>query len=156
MAKSPKIEFSDSLLVAVIFLFSLVFTLAPYAQQTVTQKKDPGMSPGNLYDPKTVETIRGMVVSLEEFTLVRGMPPGVQVIMQAESGEEISVFLGPQWYIEDQDFEIQPKDTISVKGSRAVFEGKPALIAAVIFKGDRILKLRDENGVPVWSPWIQH
>ena len=144
------------MLVAVIFMFSLVFTLTPSAQQTVTQKKDPGMTPGNLYDPKTVETIRGVVVSLEEFTMARGMPPGVQVMMKAESGEVISVFLGPQWYIEDQDFEIQPKDRISVKGSRAVFEGEPALVAAVVFKGDRILKLRNEQGIPVWSPWIQH
>lgn len=144
------------MLVAVILMFSLVFTLTPSAQQTVTQKKDPGMTPGNLYDPKTVETIRGVVVSLEEFTMARGMPPGVQVMMKAESGEVISVFLGPQWYIEDQDFEIQPKDRISVKGSRAVFEGEPALVAAVVFKGDRILKLRNEQGIPVWSPWIQH
>jgi hypothetical protein len=144
------------MLVAVIFMFSLVFTLTPSAQQTVTQKKDPGMTPGNLYDPKTVETIRGVVVNLEEFTMARGMPPGVQVMMKAESGEVFSVFLGPQWYIEDQDFEIQPKDAISVKGSRAVFEGKPALVAAVVFKGDRILKLRNEQGIPVWSPWIQH
>ena len=144
------------MLVAVILMFSLVFTLTPSAQQTVTQKKDPGITPGNLFDPKTVETIRGVVVSLEEFTMARGMPPGVQVTMKAESGEVISVFLGPQWYIEDQDFEIQPKDAISVKGSRAVFEGEPALVAAVVFKGDRILKLRNEQGIPVWSPWIQH
>ena len=35
-----------AVLAALIFMFSLVFTLAPSAQQTVTQKKDPGMSSG--------------------------------------------------------------------------------------------------------------
>jgi hypothetical protein len=28
--------------------------------------------------------------------------------------------------------------------------GKPAIIAAQVKKGNEILKLRDENGIPVW------
>ena len=31
--------------------------------------------------------------------------------------------------------------------------GKPALIAAKIKKGNEILRLRDESGVPAWSGW---
>jgi hypothetical protein len=30
-------------------------------------------------------------------------------------------------------------------------DGKPAIVAAQIKKGNEVLKLRDDNGVPVWS-----
>jgi hypothetical protein len=33
------------------------------------------------------------------------------------------------------------------------FEGKPAIIAAEIKKGDETLRLRDDAGVPAWSGW---
>jgi hypothetical protein len=42
---------------------------------------------------------------------------------------------------------------VEVKGSRVTFEGKPAIIAAEVKKGDEVLKLRDENGFPMWSGW---
>lgn len=38
-------------------------------------------------------------------------------------------------------------------GSRISFEGNPAIIAAEVKKGDEVLKLRDEKGVPFWSGW---
>ena len=67
--------------------------------------------------------------------------------------EEISVHLGPGWYIENQEIRIEPKDKISVKGSRITINGNPAIVAAEVMKGDQILKLRDESGFPVWSGW---
>jgi hypothetical protein len=44
-----------------------------------------------------------------------------------------------------------PKDQVQVKGSRVTFAGKPAIIAAEVKKGDDVLVLRDENGLPAWS-----
>ncbi len=67
--------------------------------------------------------------------------------------ETISVHLGPGWYIEKQDINIEPKDKIEATGSRITFGGKPAIIAAEVKKGDEVLKLRDENGFPVWAGW---
>jgi hypothetical protein len=47
--------------------------------------------------------------------------------------------------------------TISdLRGARANHKGKPFIIAAERKKGDTILKLRDENGVPVWRGQKQH
>lgn len=138
---------------AIILLCSLVFTLAPSAQQTTSQRRADGMMQGNLFNPKSVESVRGEVVSIEEFAAARGMPPNVRLVLRAEGGMAIPVFLGPQWYLENEDFEIEPKDRIEVKGFRTVFQAQPALVAAVVFKKDRVLKLRDDHGVPVWSPW---
>ena len=65
--------------------------------------------------------------------------------------ETIEVHVAPSWYLADQDFEITTKDNIVIKGSRINVDGKPAIIAREIKKGDRILVLRDKNGVPLWS-----
>jgi hypothetical protein len=65
----------------------------------------------------------------------------------------LSVHLGPVWYIENQDIKIEPKDKLEIKGSRVTYEGKPAIIAAEVKKGDEVLLLRNDGGYPVWSGW---
>lgn len=108
-----------------------------------------------MYDTKTVETIAGEVVSVWKITPTKGMAYGVHLIVKTDK-EAVSVHLEPGWYIENQDIKIKPKDKIEVKGSRITFEGKPAIIAAKVIRGGEILKLRDENGFPVWSGWRRH
>lgn len=104
------------------------------------------------YDQKTVETLSGEVISVDRITPEKGMSYGVHLMLKTEK-ETISVHLGPGWYIERQDTQINAKDTVQVKGSRITFEGKPAIIAAEVKKGDEVLQLRDERGVPNWSGW---
>jgi hypothetical protein len=112
----------------------------------------PGTPYSKLYDPKTVETISGEVVSLSRITPRKGMSAGIHMNVKTDK-ETISVQLGPSWYLENQDVKIEPKDKVEVTGSRITFDGKPAIIAAEVKKGDEALKLRDDNGFPVWSGW---
>jgi len=105
-----------------------------------------------LYNPQTVESIAGEVVNVEQVTPMKGMSSGVHLMVKTEK-ETVSVHLGPAWYIENQDVKIEPKDKVEIKGSRVTFEGRPAIIAAEIKKGDEILRLRDDAGVPAWSGW---
>lgn len=111
-----------------------------------------GQNYGRMYNPKSVETVSGEVVSVEKFTPMRRMSYGVHLMIKTDK-ETLSVHLGPGWYLENQDTKIEAKDKIVVKGSRIEFEGKPAIIAAEVKKGDEMLKLRDERGFPVWSGW---
>jgi hypothetical protein len=105
-----------------------------------------------MFDSKTVETISGDVISIDQFTPAKGMFGGIY--MNVKIGKEtISVHLGPSWYIENQDVKIEPKDKIEVKGSKITFGGKPVIIAIEVKKGDEVLKLRDDSGFPVWSGW---
>jgi hypothetical protein len=83
---------------------------------------------------------------------MRGMTAGVHVLLKTDAGE-IPVHLGPAWYVERQDVKLEPGDTIQVKGARVTFQGKPAIIAAEVKKGDETLRLRSDAGVPVWSRW---
>jgi hypothetical protein len=55
--------------------------------------------------------------------------------------------------LENQDVKIARKERVEVKGSITTFHGKPAMIALELIKDDQVLKLRDENGVPLWSGW---
>jgi hypothetical protein len=111
-----------------------------------------GSKYGRLYNPDTVETFSGSVLSVERVIPVEGMSYGVHLVLQTDK-EPISVHLGPAWYIEYQDMKIEPNDNIEVKGSRIAHEGKPAIIAAEVTKGENVLMLRDANGFPVWSGW---
>jgi hypothetical protein len=111
-----------------------------------------GSQYNRLYDAKTVETISGEVVAVESVIPMKNMTAGMHVQVKTEK-ETISVHLGPAWFLENQDMKIEPKDKIEVKGSRVTYEGKPAIIAAEITKGDSVLELRDESGVPVWAGW---
>lgn len=135
---------------------SLVLTSAAFAQAGPRWRGSGGWGPGSQYsrmfNPATLETVGGEVVSVDKITPMRGMSSGVHLTLKAEN-ETISVHLGPDWYIENQDINIEPKDEIVVKGSRVAYEGKPAIIASELRKGDAILTLRNAWGIPAWSAW---
>lgn len=113
----------------------------------------PGTGYGRMYDPKTVATVQGEVVSVETFVPNKGMSPGIHVTIKTAKENSLSVHLGPEWYISGQDTMIAPGDNVEVTGSRITFGGKPAMIAARITKGTEVLLLRDEDGSPVWAGW---
>jgi len=69
--------------------------------------------------------------------------------------ETIPVHLGPEWFLEKQDAALEKGDKLEVTGSRVSFEGKPAIIASEVKKGEQTLKLRDDKGVPIWSGWMR-
>ena len=101
------------------------------------------------YDPKTVETIRGTVLSVEKTTPTKGRGYWVDLMLQTENGT-IAVQLGPAWYIDKQTPRIEANDTIMVTGSRVTMDGKSVVIAAEIRKQNQVVKLRDAKGIPLW------
>jgi hypothetical protein len=101
------------------------------------------------YDLKTVETISGYVLSIEKTTPAKRRGYWVDLMLQT-GNETIAVQLGPAWYIDKQTPRIEANDTITVTGSRLTLDGRSAIVAADITKGNELLKLRDDNGIPVW------
>ena len=146
------------ILVILVIAIALGFFLAAdsYAQQGMKWKGSGGWGAGSqysrMYDPKTVETFSGEVVTVDKIAPMKGMHHGIHLTVKTAK-ETISVHLGPEWFIENQDVKIAAKDRLEFKGSRVTFEGKPVIIAAEVKKGDEILRLRDENGFPVWAGW---
>lgn len=104
------------------------------------------------FDPKTVETLDGEVVKVEAASPRRGMSPGIHLTLKTAK-EEVSVHLGPQWFLERQEFAVEPKEKLTVVGSRITIDGKVAVIASELRKEGLTLVLRDAQGYPVWSGW---
>jgi hypothetical protein len=142
--------------IAVIALLGVALTTESFGQAGMKWRGSGGWGPegafGRMYDPKTMETIKGTVVSVDRIAPMKGMNAGLHLAVKADT-ETISVHLGPSWYLENQDVKIQRGDAVEVKGSRVTIAGKPALIAAEVKKGDATLRLRDEAGIPVWTGW---
>jgi hypothetical protein len=105
-----------------------------------------------LYDPKTVESIKGTVESIETQAPMKGMGHAVILTLKTDKGT-VPVHLGPEWYIERLDVKIEKGDSIRVRGSNVMLNGKPTIIASEIQKGPQIITLRDTKGIPVWAGW---
>lgn len=104
------------------------------------------------YDLNTIETIEGEITEVIYKPAKRkASMMGVHVMLQTDS-ETIPVHLGPVWYLEKQE-KLEKGDKISVTGSRITYDGAPAIIAASIERNQMILRLRDENGIPLWRGW---
>ncbi len=103
-----------------------------------------------MYNPQTVTTVKGVVEAVEQVTTMKGMSYGIHLKVKTDS-ETLPVHLGPEWYIERQDIKIEKGDNIEVKGSKVTFNNAPTIIAGQVKKGETVLMLRDENGIPAWA-----
>lgn len=112
----------------------------------------PGSSYNSMYDTKTVETISGSVISVQQILPDKNMSSGIHLLLVTENGS-VSVHLGPAWYIDNQDTQIRNGDNVLITGSKVTYNGDQVIIAREVTKGDQVLKLREDNGYPLWSGW---
>jgi hypothetical protein len=66
-------------------------------------------------------------------------------------GLPIEVLLGPTWLLAREELEIRKGDALEVTGSLVDSDGETLMVARELKKGSRVLKLRNEGGVPVWA-----
>jgi len=106
-----------------------------------------------LFNPQTVEVLKGQVVSVDAFSPGKGHQVLTShVTMRLKTDKEtIEVYLGPQPYLDKQMVKLAAKDQVMVKGSRVTYEGKPLIIAMGVRKGRQGMRLRNEQGTPVWG-----
>jgi hypothetical protein len=143
-----------------VTVIAILFTANSFAQmgQGYTWRGSGGWGMGTpyqrMYDPAKVETIKGTVEAVETVAPMKGMHRAVSLMVKTDK-ETMPVHLGPEWYIERLDTKIQKGEVIEVRGSRISFNGKPIIIAAEIKKdkGEHIIVLRDDAGIPVWAGW---
>ena len=134
--------------VTISFVVFSLFTTDSFAQRGTGW--GAGSKYNKMYDIKTVETITGEVLNINKIMPMKGMSYRIHLLLK--SGKEtISVHLGPDWFMDKQKVKINPKDIVSVIGSRIIYQGNPAVIASEIKKGNETIVFRDKNGYPVWS-----
>ncbi len=141
-------------LVLVALVSNLYFTFDTFAQRGMGWGKGRGGGDQccRMYNPETAEKISGEVVSVEEIIGGEKGFYGIHLTVKTDS-ETVTVHLGPGWYIENQDTEIEEKDKVEITGSKISYEGKSAIIAYEVKKGDDTLVLRDTDGFPAWRGW---
>jgi hypothetical protein len=111
-----------------------------------------GMGP-RLYNLQTVTTIKGPVEKVEELPSMGGgggrgmMYRGV--LLKTDKGS-LLVHLGPGWYLDEQKFTVKAGDTLEATGSKVTLNNQPAMIAREVKVNGKTLKLRDDQGFPVW------
>lgn len=141
-----------SLILALSALFTVPALAGPWQGWRGSGGWGMGGAYQRMYDPAKVEVLVGEVVSVDKTTPMKGMSNGIHIMLKTAK-ETIPVHLGPSWYLERLDTKIEKGDSLNVKGSRIIYNGKPAVIAAEVKKGDAVLKLRDDNGYPAWAGW---
>jgi hypothetical protein len=141
-----------SISIAVFFAAAVAIATLAFAQTDPDRGWGRGSRYAMMYNPQTEETLTGEVARVDKFTPMRGMSAGIHLLVKAGK-ETISVHLGPAGYIESQELQFAAGDKVEVTGSRITVEGQPAIIAAAVKKGNQVLKLRDDKGVPTWSGW---
>jgi len=137
------------ILVSVLLLIG-VFAAGSLAQ---TQGKCPtsaGWPAGRMYNPQTVEKLDGKIQSLEMVTAGRTDIPARVLLKLKTAKETVTVYLGPKWYLEEQQVELSPGDYIQVRGSRITMDEQPLILPNEIIKNSKVLKFWDDQGRPMW------
>lgn len=111
-----------------------------------------GMPYAERYDAARRTTVTGEVVRVERVVPQPGMAEGYALVLRSREQLQ-TVHLGPVWFLERQDYAVEAHDQVEVSGSRVQLDGQTVVIAAALVKNGRVLYLREEDGLPVWSSW---
>jgi hypothetical protein len=139
-----------------LLVIALVMTLALVGPALAQPGPGGGMGRGMgpmLYNPQTVTTVTGQVEKLEDLpSMGGGGGQGMQhrgLLLKTDQGSLV-VHLGPGWYLDEKKFAVKAGDTVSATGSKVTLNNQPALIAREVTANGTTLKLRDDQGLPVW------
>lgn len=109
---------------------------------------------GRMILGKSTDTVSGKVDSVDSFNPAKDASEGVQLLVKTDKGNDpLYVHLGPAWYINHQQNEFNAGDDVTVKGVRINLNGKPAIVAYEVRRGDRVMTLRHQDGTPMWDAW---
>lgn len=136
----------------------LIVSSLPAMAQTESMRTEGGQTvcPGvnsRMYNPQTVTTIKGRVECLAKFPQKR-IGSNVEIIFRGvvlKTGKgRFPVYLGPQWYLNQQKFQLKEGDNLEVTASQINMGGTVLFIAREVKANGSILPLRDEQGNPLW------
>ena len=133
-----------------VFLLIGVFAAGALAQPQGKCPVSEGWPMGRMYDPKTVEKLDGKIESVEKVTAGRMDIPARVLLKLKTSKETVTIYLGPEWYLEKQNMKLSPGDYIQVRGSRIKMDDKPVILPNEIIKNSKMVQFWDEQGSPGW------
>jgi DNA/RNA endonuclease YhcR with UshA esterase domain len=109
-----------------------------------------GPQRGGLYDPATETTVKGTVGDVKTLPSSGRGGGGLHLVLVGGDGP-VEIDVGPASFVSSKNVAFAKGDVLTVVGSKIAREGAEVVIAREITKGDRVLTLRDANGLPLWS-----
>ncbi len=104
---------------------------------------------GGMYNPSTETTVSGTVEKVNTISGA-GRWGGTHLDLKTESGI-LDIHLGPSDFLSSKGFQFAPQDRIQVTGSKVTYQGHPAIIAREVKAHDKVLTLRNAQGIPEWA-----
>jgi hypothetical protein len=128
----------------------LMMTLiVAWPQLAYCQGMGAGIGAGRIYNPTTETTVTGTVEQVRTISRGGGWG-GTHLDLKSDSGT-FDVHVGPTSFLQSKGFTFAKGDQIQVTGSKVAFENHDAIIAREVKKGDKVLTLRNAQGIPEWS-----
>jgi hypothetical protein len=138
-----------------MILLSVCLLIGAFAAGALAQAQ--GQSPasgawpmGQMYNPKTVEKLDGKIESVEKVTAGRMDIPARVLLKLKTAKETVTIYLGPEWYLEQQQVKLSPGDYVQVRGSRITMENMPVILPNEVTKNSTVIKFWDDQGRPQW------
>jgi hypothetical protein len=142
-----------SVVMALVTL-ALMLVSAGWAQQGQPPQGGAGWGgkpgAGRLSNPQNLETLSGLVVGVEHQTVGKKKTSLVRLTLKTDA-ETIPVILGPAYYVDQQNLALAANDAVTIKGFRASRRGQTAIMAVEVTKGGNTIRLRDDQGKPLWA-----
>jgi hypothetical protein len=112
-----------------------------------------GSTYNQYYDASEMDRIRCTVTKVTTVVPLKGMAPGVALVVEESKGDKTLVHVCPEWYLGRKDIGIKKGDRLKIRGAWAEINDEFVFIASKIKKGDYfVLKVRlTSNGKPFWT-----
>lgn len=112
-----------------------------------------GSTYNQYYNPSEMDRIRCTVTKVTTVVPLKGMAPGVALIVEESKGDTTPVHICPEWYLGVKDIGLKKGDRLKIRGSWAEINGEFVFMASKIKKGDYFeLKVRlTKDGKPFWT-----
>jgi hypothetical protein len=104
------------------------------------------------YDKAAMTTFKATVVSIDKETCKGCGMTHVDLVVKMKD-DKVKVRLGPAWYMDKQEELLEKDDVIEIFASKVKEGDHDFFVAGKIVKGDDVLMLRDEDGLPMWRGW---
>ena len=138
-----------------VFTGCLLQTVDTRAQEV---KDMGGWEKGGKYDQhynaSELDKIKVTIVKIMEVTPMKGMSPGVgMIVRERDSDEDLMVHICPTWFIKPGETGLKRGNVVKIRGSWAEIDGKDVYMASKIKMEDYFsLKVRlTKDGTPFWT-----